>query len=340
MVAVLVSGGIDSLMAARLLKKSDPDVFGIYLKMGYNELPAEDIREISDRADIPVETIDCRSAFQTSVIDYFIDAYRRGQTPNPCLFCNPQIKFGLGLRYALDRGADFLASGHYCRIGQTDQGPRLIKGADKRKDQSYFLSLLTEAQLSRIRFPLADMTKSAVSAMAAEAGLSPVTAKESQDVCFIDKDETYADFIRRLTGISPRPGKIENIRGEVIGEHNGVHLFTVGQRRGINCPAEQPYYVARIDVDRNRIIVGFKSDLFVSECRVRAVNWIGETPTTERSCKVKVRYQHAPAAASVSPLPDDSVRVLFDNPQFGVAPGQGAVFYQDEVVLGGGIIDG
>ncbi len=338
MAAVLVSGGIDSLVAAYLLKKEYPRVLGIYLRTGYHDLSAENIRTISDRVGIPVETIDCRTAFKTAVIDYFIDAYLRGQTPSPCLRCNPSIKFNIGLEYALDRGADFLASGHYCRIRREEQCARLVRGADRRKDQSYFLAFLTPAQLSRIHFPVGDMSKTEVSALAVEKGLVPVANRESQDVCFIGKEETYADFINRQVHPPPRPGLIEDMQGKVMGEHEGVHLFTVGQRRGINCPAKKPYYVAAIDTDRNRIRVGFREDLFSVRCLAREVNWIGRPPKNDLFCSVKVRYQHHAAPAHVELLPAGQVRVTFDQPQFGIAPGQGAVFYQDDVVLGGGII--
>jgi tRNA-specific 2-thiouridylase len=339
-VAVLVSGGIDSLVAACLLKQENPDVIGLHLRTGYNDLSEEEVRMISDRAGISVAVIDCRAEFQSAVIDYFIDAYLQGETPNPCLHCNPRVKFGLGLDHALKAGADFLASGHYCRSRQDQQGVQLVRGLDRRKDQSYFLAFLTTAQLSCLRFPVGGMTKPAVLTLAREMGLAPIVARESQDVCFIRKEETYADFIGRQVDLAPRPGVIEDVRGQVLGEHDGLHLFTVGQRRGINCPAKRPYYVAAIDFKNNRIKVGFREDLMLSQCLVREVNWIGLAPAGDLVCSVKVRYQHQAAPARVACLPGNRVRITFDQPQFGIAPGQGAVFYQEDIVLGGGIIAG
>jgi tRNA-specific 2-thiouridylase len=338
MVAVLVSGGIDSLVAACLLKKAHDRVVGLHLRTGYNDLTEENLRLISERAGIPVEVIDCRDAFQSSVIDYFVAAYLKGETPNPCLRCNPAVKFGLALDYALARGAEFVASGHYCVIRRDGGHPRLARGVDQQKDQSYFLAFVTPDQLGRLRFPVGEMTKTAVQALARDMGVAPVVARESQDVCFIGPKETYADFIGRMAGMDPRPGLIEDVHGNVIGEHDGVHLFTVGQRRGINCPAERPYYVAAIDRENNRVRVGFREDLLMSECQAREVSWIGRAPETGFSCAVRIRYQHRAAPALVTPLPDRHIRIVFEQPQFGVAPGQGAVFYQDDVVLGGGII--
>ena len=339
MIAVLVSGGIDSLVAAYLLKNTHPSVLGIHLRMGYNDLTADDIRTLSDRAGIPVETVDCRASFKAEVVDCFVDAYLKGLTPNPCLRCNSLVKFKIGLDYALGRGAELLTSGHYCRIDHGQAGWQLVRGVDRHKDQSYFLALLAASRLCRIRFPLGDMTKPEVLALAAEKGLKPLVARESQDVCFIPPEETYADFIERQTALpSQPPGQIVDMQGRVIGEHAGVHLFTVGQRRGINCPGPRPYYVAAIDRRHNRIRIGFREDLLTSRCRVRAINWIGPVPGASFECAVKVRYQHRAAPARVDVLPDLQARITFAQPQFGIAPGQGAVFYRGETVLGGGII--
>jgi tRNA-specific 2-thiouridylase len=340
MVSVLLSGGIDSLVAAYLLKQSYPRVSGIYLRTGYNDLSDRDVRAVSDRVDIPVEVIDCRREFKAGVVDYFTRSYLAGETPNPCLRCNPHIKFRIGLAHALNRGADFVASGHYCRTDASSPGGQLLKGVDPAKDQSYFLAFLSPEQLARIRFPVGHMTKKAVIALAGELGLAPVRSGESQDVCFIRPQESYGDFIARQIDPPPGPGIIEDLDGNVIGRHDGVHLFTVGQRRGINCPAAAPYYVAAIDVEQNRIRVGFRADLLTAHCRLREVNRISPLPADDFSCAVKVRYQHHAIPARVTLLPDDRAGITFDRPQFGVAPGQGAVFYQGDTVLGGGIICG
>jgi len=346
--AVAISGGVDSLMAACFLKEQGLDVIGIHFITGFetavtsNQHPQTDNRPkilgIGKQLEIPVEIVDIRAEFQEKIVDYFSQTYKKGLTPNPCMRCNPTIKFGKILTYALSLGAQKLATGHYARIIKDPDGDfHLFKGLDDQKDQSYFLARLTQKQLAQARCPLGAMRKSDVKQMAAQKGLRPATPDESQDVCFI-KHTSYGKFISGQKEFEPRPGLIENINGQVIGEHGGLHLFTVGQRRGINCPAPEPYYVIRLDTVRNRLTVGAKKDLLSSECKVVDINWIGKKPTLPLDVHTRVRYRSKEAPSMVFPLGKSSAIVRFKNPQTAVTPGQGAVFYRGDEILGGGWI--
>ncbi len=337
-IAVAVSGGIDSLMAAHLLKKTGHSVFGLHFTTGFEPLPASGLAHLQKQLGIPVHTVDLNTAFQQKVIDYFTRTYSGGRTPNPCLACNPAIKFGDLLEFAREKGAGYLATGHYARIVRDSQGRRrLLKGLDLKKDQSYFLAFLEQGQLAAARFPLGEMTKDQVRETARLEGMTPARRKESQDVCFIP--ENYTAFLKAQPGFAPEPGPIEDVRGNRLGEHPGLHRFTVGQRRGINCPAAQPYYVVRLDPSRNRLVVGFREDLLSSECRISDVNWIIPRPDSPLRAEVRVRYRHTAVPAVVHPRADGTARIVFDTPEPAVTPGQGAVLYEGEAVLGGGWIE-
>ena len=346
--AVAISGGVDSLMAACLLKEQGHQVTGIHFITGFeadssftHDPRAQDqhpILDIGEQLGIPVEIVDIRNEFQEIIVDYFTRTYRHGQTPNPCMRCNPTIKFGIILSLAHERGAQSLATGHYAVIKKDHTGTyRLFKGFDRQKDQSYFLARLTENQLASALFPLGAMEKTEVKKMASRRGLQPVTRSESQDVCFI-KDNSYGEFLHSQKGFKPQPGIIEDLNGQVVGQHNGLHLFTVGQRRGINCPAAEPYYVTRLDIKRNRLVVGTKKDLLSSECKVVEINWIGDAPESPLELHTRVRYRSQEVAATVIPLNRNTAVVRFKEPQVAVTPGQGAVFYRGEEILGGGWI--
>jgi tRNA-specific 2-thiouridylase len=341
-IAVAVSGGVDSLVAAYLLKQKGFEPVGLHFLTGFEKTsePGQlQVLSLFDDIGIPVSVVDLTEMFAEKVVAYFSKAYNSGRTPNPCLVCNASIKFDLLLKRALRLGASKMATGHYARVDQLPDGRwRLRKGVDKAKDQSYFLSRLTQAQLERACFPLGAWTKERVTLLAAERGLEPITAKESQDICFI-KDASYVDFLLRRGGISPRPGEIVTVSGRRIGTHSGLHRYTVGQRRGINCPASEPYYVVRMDVKGNRLVVGFKSDLFFAHCRVNEVNWISEMPEQPMRVHTRIRYRHRAAISTVTPVGANGADVLFDQPQMAVTPGQGAVFYQGENVLGSGWIE-
>jgi tRNA-specific 2-thiouridylase len=346
--AVAISGGVDSLMTACLLKEQGHQVIGIHFITGFESASClsegpraphqHPIIDIGTQLGIPVEIVDIRSEFQGKIVDYFTRTYQQGQTPNPCMRCNPTIKFGIILALALDRGAQKLATGHYAVIKKDSAGAyHLFKGLDRHKDQSYFLARLTGEQLARALFPLGKMKKTEVKKMAAQRGLRPVTSGESQDVCFI-KGNSYGDFLDAQKGFNPAPGAIEDLNGNAIGRHNGLHLFTIGQRRGINCPAPEPYYVIRLDIKRNCLVVGTKQDLLSSECKVVEINWIGNAPESPLELHARVRYRSQDVAATVIPEDQNSAVIRFKEPQAAITPGQGAVFYRGDEILGGGFI--
>ncbi len=368
-IAVALSGGIDSLVAALRLKQSGHSLFGIHFLTGYENQPAGGRRLPADapgkppsrgaglpagvsplapdhplsaasRAlNIDILEFDCRNAFRDEIVRYFIDAYRKGDTPNPCVRCNHTIKFGLLLETARKLGADRLATGHYAVCEKTaGRRYQLKKGKDPAKDQSYFLALLDQAQLERACFPLGSLTKRQVRAIGAQNQLAPVSGGESQDICFV-KHRHYIDFLSEYGEFAPNPGEIVDAAGNRIGTHQGLHRYTVGQRRGINCPGAEPYYVIRLDMARNELVVGFKKDLYQSQCRVSGINWIAEKPENALSVKTKIRYRHEPADSEIIPEGDDQAIIRFSRPQPAITPGQAAVCYQGDAVIAGGWID-
>lgn len=361
-IAVALSGGIDSLVAAYLLKQQSRDIIGIHFLTGFEKsrvnsplpyqgasLSAEcfqlepdgphPMSRIAKQLDIPVMMVDCRQVFQQHIIDYFIDEYLSGRTPNPCMLCNARIKFGLVAGIARDLGASHLATGHYARIVQTLQDQNRVKrGADTEKDQSYFLALLSQRQLAFARLPLGEMTKMEVRNIAREKGLQPVSKSESQDICFI-ADANYADFLLSTGRFQEKPGPIMTSTGKIIGGHQGIHRYTVGQRKGLNCPAERPYYVLKIDPALNTVTVGFKEELYRSECRLIRVNWMIAEPSGPMRVLVRIRYRHTAVPAVMEPLENQTALIRFYKPQSAVAPGQVAVAYDDDLIVAGGFID-
>jgi len=347
--AIAVSGGIDSLMAAHLLKENGHNVIGVHFVTGY-ENPLSDnsqsvhpadshkIFSIAKQLGIDIKILDCSVEFKKNVVDYFIQTYNAGQTPNPCMVCNPLIKFGTVFNFARKHGASTLATGHYARIKEDRHGKfHLFKGIDPKKDQSYFLARLTQQHLAGARFPLGNVKKSDVIQLAGMKGFKPVNTGESQDVCFI-KGKNYGDFLARHKGFEPKSGLIKDVDGNILGEHKGLHLFTIGQRRGINCPASEPYYVIQIDIRKNLLTVGFKKDLLASQCKVENINWIQEEPIQPINIQTRIRYRHTAVASMLTPDNGKTATVRFEKPQEAVTPGQCAVFYQGDEVLGGGWI--
>lgn len=350
-IAVALSGGVDSLVAAYLLQAEGWEILPLHFLTGFEAGEAAPAEAAADRAQArlsaigarlgrPVEVLDLRALFRSRVVDYFTAAYLAGETPNPCVLCNPQIKFGALLEAALAAGAEKLATGHYARVEAGADGRRhLKKGRDRRKDQSYFLCRLTQEQLSRARFPLGGLTKDQTRTLAAARGLVPVAASESQDICFV-KAGGYRDFVAAALREPPPPGPITHVDGRELGRHEGLHRYTVGQRRGLNCPAAAPYYVVRLDAASNRVIVGGRQDLFAAQCRVTAINWIVPEPAGPIRVEARIRYRHAAAPAVFQPEGPGAGRLRFDSPQPAVTPGQAAVFYRGDEVLGGGFIAG
>jgi tRNA-specific 2-thiouridylase len=358
--AVLLSGGVDSLVTAGILKDQGHAIFGIHFYTGYEkpdcarlpgetspstgssigprEAAADTASRLSDQLDIPIEIFDAREVFQSLVVDYFVRTYQEGHTPNPCMVCNPTIKFGACLLLAEKQGASHLATGHYARVTQDNRGAyHLLRGKDHKKDQSYFLARLNQQVLSQALFPLGEITKTETIALSQKLGLKPVAPKESQDICFINNG-SYAGFLAQQPGFKSQKGPVEYIDGHVIGEHQGLHHYTIGQRRGINIPASEPYYVIRIDAQRNRLVVGFKQDTFSDICHVEEVEWIHEPPTQPIRVSTRIRYRHKATPSQLTPQNEHTVHIRFDTPQSAVTPGQAAVFYDKDEVLGGGWI--
>jgi tRNA-specific 2-thiouridylase len=350
-VAVALSGGLDSAVAAALLKKDNHKVIGLHFRTGFEALSGEIdasgepssldswAERVAEQIKIPLEVVDSSEAFEREVVRYFVDAYRSGQTPNPCMVCNQRIKFGFVLEEAKARGASTLATGHYARIRHEENGRLcLIKGVDQEKDQSYFLALLNQEQLGRASFPLGTYAKKEVKEMAGSFGLTSFRAEESQELCFIG-EPNYKAFLSKHAGLPSKPGAIVNKTGDVLGHHNGLHAFTIGQRKGINIPGPAPYYVLRLDLEQNHLVIGSKSELAATDCLVRQINWIGiESPDKPISVQTRIRYRHRQAESTLTPLDGNSATVRFSEPQYAITPGQTAVFYQGERVLGGGWI--
>lgn len=344
-IAVALSGGVDSLVSGFLLKEQGFDVFGVHFVTGYESrsgdppcpdptrAASERIGPLADRLGIRLHVLDIREEFERQVVQYFTRTYRQGKTPNPCLVCNPVVKFGTVFEAARKMGADRLATGHYARI---DENGRLLRGRDRTKDQSYFLAFLDRRQLAGAVFPLGERRKKEVVSLAEAEALRPA-AEESQDVCFV-KDGDYKRFLARRPGFDPQPGPIVDTAGKRIGTHRGLFNFTVGQRRGINVPAAEPYYVVRLEPEQNRLVVGFKTALLADRCRVEAIEWPDPTAPGPFRAETRVRYRHRGAPSTVIPIGPDAAEVQFDEPQSAVTPGQGAVFYDGDAVLGGGFI--
>ena len=357
--AIDLSGGVDSLVAAALLNDRGHDLIGLHFITGVESSrsaapfekkigadPPSDpsspiqsrLASMIDKFDCPIHIIDLKREFKSKVVDYFTSTYQSGRTPNPCIICNPQIKFEILYNEGKALGAQAIATGHYARI-QTGADGRmhLLRGVDTFKDQSYFLSRLSQTQLSRTLLPLGEITKNKTRQIAHQRGLKPAAPNESQDICFI-QDGKYGEFIEQQPGFISRPGPIEDLSGKTVGRHNGLYLFTVGQRRGINCPAKEPYYVHHLDVARNCLVVCVKEDLYQSSCKVSDINWITPSPSEPISIRVRLRYRHTAVKATLTPIDSNSADIRFEKPQEAVTPGQGAVFYQDDEVLGGGWI--
>ncbi|MFK5953784.1 MAG: tRNA 2-thiouridine(34) synthase MnmA [Desulfobacterium sp.] len=339
-IAIAVSGGVDSLVSAFLLKQqSHVELFGIHFTTGYEPHPV-DIPCLSRQLGLEIFIVDLSKQFTHHVVDYFTSTYLSGQTPNPCIMCNQTIKFGaLMEEAAMQRGATHIATGHYARIKPDEQGvPTLYRGMDRIKEQSYFLAMLTKSQLHNAIFPLGEMTKQEVVALAHANHLSPPEKKESQDICFI-KEPSFAGFIATHTKDGAfKPGPIVTPAGDIVGQHKGLHCYTVGQRRGLNCPGPAPYYVKKIDMANNHLVVGFKEDILESHFTVKQVNWLLSTPLKNpMTVEAKIRYSHKGETALISPC-NNGITVEFNQPQNAVTPGQGAVFYINDRVIGAGII--
>jgi tRNA-specific 2-thiouridylase len=332
LVVVAMSGGVDSSLAAFLLHQQGYPVVGMSMKLW-------DFSEVGGEP---------QGDFRKQVISNFIEEYLQGRTPNPCTICNTQIKWKSLWKKAESVGASCIATGHYARVrsDQNTQRYSLLKGVDLSRDQSYALWGLSQTDLSRTIFPLGELTKKQVRAMARKHELKVAEREESQEICFV-ADDDYGRFIREWIGKGVsrtpcriKPGPILNLRGEKLGEHQGIPFYTVGQRRGLGVAAGKPLYVVRIDTEGNAIYVGENEELLGSSFVVSGVNWITlDNPENETRCDVKIRYRHIPKKAAIRRLTDGRILVKFDKPERAITPGQSAVFYDGERVLGGGVID-
>ncbi|MCW5773051.1 MAG: tRNA 2-thiouridine(34) synthase MnmA [Rhodospirillaceae bacterium] len=351
-VVVAMSGGVDSSVTAALLAAQGYDVVGITLQL-YDHGAAlarkgaccagqdiHDARRVADRIGIGHYVLDYESRFHEAVIADFADTYLAGQTPIPCIRCNQRIKFRDLLETARELGADALATGHYARREAGPSGPRLLRGVDTGKDQSYFLFATTRAQLDLLRFPLGGMSKDETRRLAARFGLPVADKPDSQDICFVPNG-SYAAVVEKLRPEAAEPGEIVDLDGRVLGRHRGIIHFTVGQRRGLGLGGGEPLYVVRLDAAARRVFVGSRQALATRAVSLREVNWLGDAPLADaaHAVEVKVRSTAGLASATIRALGPDRAAVEFDLPQEGVAPGQACVFYAGDRVLGGGWID-
>jgi tRNA-uridine 2-sulfurtransferase len=348
-IAVAMSGGIDSSMAAIMLSEAGHEIAGITAELSagligrhYGGTTSSDnaasARAIADRYGFPLHVLDLEEDFHSLIVAPFCREYLKGRTPNPCIRCNPAIKFGRLLDFAKSIDCEKIATGHYSLIKTSETGRRYVaRGAETAKDQSYFLFMLTQECLDSIIFPLGGYTKEQVRSMAIERGLAVANRPESQEICFIP-DNRYADFIERETGSGAGPGDIVDAGGAVIGRHRGIHRYTIGQRRGLGIAAPRPLYVTGIDAENNRIIAGYQEELETISLLADEIHYMKETDLDGRSVLVKARSTQAPVEALLS-KGKDGILVTFASPQIGISPGQAAVFYNEAMeVLGGGII--
>jgi tRNA-uridine 2-sulfurtransferase len=349
-VVVAMSGGVDSSVAAALLKEQGYDVVGMMLRL-WSEPGKEEsnrcctpdsmaqARRVAAKLDIPFYVIDAKDVFKETVVQYFLDGYARGETPNPCLICNRQIRWTFLLEHALALGADFMATGHYVRIQKAEGGRmNLLRAVDRSKDQSYVLHVLSQEKLRRALFPVGDYPKTEIRAIAERFGLPTASRKDSQDLCFL-AGEDYRNFLQRNAAEILQPGEIRTRAGRAVGIHTGLANYTIGQRKGLGLASPVPLYVLGKDSTTNALIVGTQEELGSRELVARDVNWqSGEVPIEPFRAEVKIRYTAREAAALVTPIDGDRVRVEFDAAQRDITAGQAAVFFEGDRLIGGGII--
>lgn len=349
-VVVAMSGGVDSSVAAALLKEQGYDVTGMMLRL-WSEPGKEEsnrcctpdsmaqARRVAGILDIPFYVIDAKDVFRETVVEYFLSGYSHGDTPNPCLICNQKIRWTFLLNHALALGAEFMATGHYVRIKKDESGKsQLMRAVDSSKDQSYVLHVLKQEQLKHALFPVGDYPKPEIRAIAEKFGLPTASRKDSQDLCFL-AGEDYRNFLQRNAPEILTAGEIVTPDGNVIGQHTGLANYTIGQRKGLNVQSAVPLYVMKKNASSNTLIVGTESQLGTSELFVRDVNWqSGDVPTEAFYADVKIRYTAKEVKAWVMPMEQNQVQIKFDAPVRDATAGQAAVFYQEDVLIGGGII--
>lgn len=371
-IVLAMSGGVDSSVAAHLLLEQGHEVIGVFMRHG-EESPvaacdlqqaagdaalqvlqgrpdhkqgccsasdAEDARRVADCLGIPFYALNLQAEFG-KIIDYFVDEYVSGRTPNPCVVCNQWLKFGRLFDYADSVGAEFLATGHYARIvREADDGARrLARGLDHTKDQSYALFGVSRESLQRMILPVGDYEKTKIRSIATDLGLRVADKRDSQEICFVTSGR-HDEFIRQRLGNKPdRSGEFVTADGTVVGKHNGIERFTVGQRKGLGIALGEPHFVIRIEPETRRVVLGKKEELACSQLTASGTNWLVDVPSKAFRCQAKIRYNAQPVDAEVEVLPENRMRLAFPTPCYGVAPGQAVVCYDGETVLGGGWID-
>jgi tRNA-specific 2-thiouridylase len=365
-----MSGGVDSSVAAHLLLQQGHDVIGVFMRHGEeavgacsldgrqessplfpvvtgkasrhqgccSAVDAEDGRRVAERLGIPFYALNLQAEFR-AIIDYFVDEYTHGRTPNPCVRCNNWIKFGKLFDYADSVDAEFVATGHYARLESRGAStPALLVGVDDTKDQSYVLFGIDRSLLNRMLLPVGHFQKASIRAMAADLGLNVAQKKDSQEICFVTSGH-HGEFVRARRGTTDSHGDIVTVDGQVVGQHSGIEAFTVGQRKGLGVALGEPHFVVEIDPASRRVTLGKKESLARRSLIANETNWLVEPLDSEFSCSAKIRYNGTAQSAQVRILPDDRIDVEFDHPQYGVAPGQAVVIYDGPRVLGGGWIE-
>jgi len=354
-IIVGMSGGVDSSVSALLLQQQGYSISGVFMKNWEDKDPdghcsaavdAQDAMQVCDKIGIPMDAINFANEYWDRVFEYFLEEYRSGRTPNPDILCNQEIKFKAFLNYALKQGADKIATGHYARIAEEDGQFKLLKGKDDNKDQSYFLYTLGQAQLSKALFPLGELPKSEVRRIAAEAGFENYAKKDSTGICFIGERE-FKTFLN--TYLPAQPGDIQTLDGKTIGQHDGLMFHTIGQRKGLKIgglredSSGEAWYVCDKNIDDNVLLVVQGADhpaLFKQVLSAINLHWVsGKRPALPCHCNAKVRYRQKDQPCTIVSLDDDTISVLFDEPQRAVTPGQSIVFYNQDECMGGGIID-
>ena len=367
-VVLAMSGGVDSSVAAHLLKEAGHEVIGVFMRHGEEaqeacavdgppgfQLPifsgradhkqgccsasdAEDARRVADRLDIPFYALNLQAEFK-QIIDYFVDEYSRGRTPNPCVQCNNWLKFGKLFDYADSVGAEFVATGHYARLElDSHDHPALLRGVDHAKDQSYVLFGIERPLLARMLLPVGGFRKPQIRAMAAKIGLRVADKRDSQEICFVTSGK-HDEFVRQRRKSGSMAGEIVTTEGRVVGTHPGIERFTIGQRKGLKVAMGEPYFVVRIDPQTRQVVIGRQEELARDELIAGDCNWLADVPRGPFRCQAEIRYNSPPAQAIAELSLDGRLSVKFDEPRHGVAPGQAVVLYEGERVLGGGWID-
>ena len=349
-VLAAMSGGVDSSVAAALMEREGHEVIGVTLKLWEGpggQAPthgcctvsdSEDARRVAAVLDMPYYVFDYTDNFAEAVVDPFVNSYLNGRTPNPCVECNRSIKFSILLEEAARLDCDLLVTGHYARVSREAGRWKLRRGVDLDKDQSYVLHMLGQHELSRTRFPVGEITKTQTRRMASDLGLRNANKRDSYEICFVQGD--YRNFIAEAAPESIRPGRIVDTSHQQLGEHQGVAHFTVGQRRGLGVAVGEPRYVVKLDPHTSTVVIGSAQELETRAVEVERVSWVDGTPPADRECLVQIRAHGDPVEATLAPADfyDDRWTITFADPERGAAPGQAAVFYRGDEVLGGGAI--